>query len=71
MTLAGMANRLLSIRSSMPPCPGMILPKSLTPMHRLIREANKSPVTPVSAMTNAKPIHSQVFMISGKNNDTK
>ena len=45
-----MANRALSKRSMRPPCPGMRLPESLTPVERFQRDSNKSPNTPVTCI---------------------
>jgi len=39
----GTANSMASTRSSMPPWPGRMVPESLTPAPRLIRDSTRSP----------------------------
>ncbi len=46
--IAGAVNRTLSKRSSTPPCPGMILPKSLMSWFLLIADAAKSPICEIT-----------------------
>ena len=52
-----------SKRSSIPPCPGRILPLSFTPMVRLNRLSTKSPHVPNTATTKPNPIHSGMFKV--------
>ena len=58
MYTIGKINRVLSSLSSNPPCPGKILPKSLTPYLRLIRDADKSPICANTDNKNAKIAYS-------------
>ena len=39
----GDTKRRLSMRSSIPPCPGKIFPESLTPIARLMSDSHRSP----------------------------
>src|SRR5690606_24520110 len=57
ITMAGMARRKPSNRSSMPPWPGSKVPESLTPALRLKADSSKSPSVEVTATTTAQPIH--------------
>lgn len=57
--MAGIANIVLSKRSRIPPCPGIIFPESLTPKVRFISDSNKSPHVPNTIVTTANPIHAQ------------
>ncbi len=59
MTAAGMASSELSKRSSMPPCPGRILPESLMPSRRLSSDSTKSPHVPITTTIKARPAQSR------------
>ena len=54
MTQAGKANKAPSNLSSRPPCPGIILPESLTPKLRLNCDSAKSPTVLVILIIKAK-----------------
>ena len=55
MTTAGMAMREESKRSSIPPCPGIMLPESLMPSRRFRSDSTRSPHVPKMTTTSAKP----------------
>ena len=52
-----MAMRAESKRSSIPPCPGSIVPLSFIPSVRLKSDSTRSPHVPNTTTTNAKPNH--------------
>ena len=47
----GSINITLSILSSIPPCPGMMSPKSFIPQYLFILDAAKSPICPIKLKT--------------------
>jgi len=55
MYAAGTAIRKLSKRSNIPPCPGRILPESLTSRVRLNKDSTRSPQVPKMNTVTAKP----------------
>ena len=66
MTAAGIAMIALSKRSSIPPCPGRMLPESLIPKWRFINDSVKSPQVPNKTTTNDIPTQAIVDMIGKK-----
>lgn len=60
MTEAGMASNELSKRSSIPPCPGRILPLSLICNCRFRRLSTRSPHVPNITTVSASPNHSHL-----------
>ncbi len=50
--IAGTVKSTESIRSKMPPCPGMIFPESLMPVERFIMDSIKSPNVPKTTAIN-------------------
>ena len=69
--MAGIANIVLSKRSRIPPCPGIIFPESLTPRVRFMSDSIRSPHVPNATTTAAKPIHSIMDSFSKKWAKTK
>ena len=63
---AGTAIIVLSKRSSTPPCPGRIVPESLIPNWRFIKDSVKSPQVPKITTTIAIPTHTIVGRIGKK-----
>lgn len=57
MTAAGMAMSELSNLSSIPPCPGRMLPESFIPSLRLRRDSVRSPHVPNITTIIASPPH--------------
>ena len=57
ISVAGITNSKLSILSKIPPCPGKILPLSLTFKERLINDSHKSPNVENTDTIIAKLIH--------------
>ena len=57
ISVAGATSSRESMRSSMPPWPGMRRPESFTPMVRLISDSNRSPQ--VAATLMAEPMRAQ------------
>src|ERR687896_2683869 len=52
---AGAVNRMESIRSRIPPCPGRMLLMSFTPRSRLNADSTRSPIGAKIEMINARP----------------
>ena len=66
---AGITIRSESIRSSMPPWPGNMLPESFTPSERLISDSTRSPHVPNTHTTAPNPSICQMVkscFVSGK-----
>ena len=55
-----MAMSELSKRSSIPPCPGRMLPESFMPSCRFISDSTRSPYVPNTTTTRAIPAHCKV-----------
>ena len=53
----------LSIRSKIPPCPGIIVPVSFLPLSLLIADTMTSPTNPVQAIN--KPVTKDSVMLKG------
>src|SRR5690606_18596263 len=64
-TATGRAAVILSMRSSMPPWPGRILPLSLIPAWRLAMLSNRSPSTEASTVTTATSASGTAVTSSG------
>lgn len=60
-TAAGTAIKVLSKRSSIPPCPGRILLESLMPRVRFISDSVRSPHVPNTTTVSPSPIHTPVL----------
>ena len=58
-----------SIRSNMPPCPGIKLPVSFKPISRLIAETITSPINPPKAIS--APAKSDSMAVNGVKNRIK
>ena len=63
MTAAGIASSEESKRSSIPPCPGRMLPLSLMPKVRLKRLSTRSPHVPNTTTTSPSPNHTGIASI--------